>query len=302
MGKGVEQPWAILAFDHRGELSRSVFDKEIVDLMPEQLASLSEVKSIIFDGYVEAAKRGLCGVRSGVLVDEQFGAEVARRSAGRTLLAMPVEKADQDIFEFEYGKEFSRHIESFDPDYVKALVRFNADGDVLTRQTQLSRLHVLSQSLRKHQRKFIFELIVVPTDAQLESVGGDRVRFEDELRPGLVVRAMTEIISADIWVDVWKLEGVSSLGDAREIVETARAGNPSVDCLVLGAASAPDRLNQWLSVAARTDGFNGFAIGRSIWKDCIRSWLACEITREKAVATVAHRYIEYIDGYLAYEK
>jgi len=292
---------AILAFDHRGEFSRSVLDREVCDLTAEQLASLSEAKSLIFDGYVEAASRGLGPVRPGVLVDEQFGGEVARRSAGRTLLAMPVEQADQDVFEFEYGEEFDRHIESFDPDFVKALVRFNADSDAHTRQTQLTRLHVLSRWLRRHDRKFIFELIVRPTDQQLESVGGDRLRFEDELRPGLVVRAMSEVIAADILVDVWKLEGVSSLDDARVIVETARTGNPSIECVILGAASTPDRVNQWLSVAARTDGFNGFAIGRNIWKDCIRGWLASEITREEAVATVADGYIEYIDRYLAHE-
>src|SRR5918912_960391 len=44
-------------------------------------------------------------------------------------LAMPVEKSGQEEFDFEYGDDFGYHIERFDPDFSKVLVRYNPEGD-----------------------------------------------------------------------------------------------------------------------------------------------------------------------------
>jgi hypothetical protein len=44
-------------------------------------------------------------------------------------LAMPVEKSGQDEFDFEFGSDFGRHIEAFDPTFAKVLVRYNPEGD-----------------------------------------------------------------------------------------------------------------------------------------------------------------------------
>jgi len=297
-----ELPIAILAFDHRGEFSRSVYDREVDQLTPDEKASLSAAKSLIFDGYQLAASRGLGPVRSGILVDEEYGAAAVRRCADRDfLLAMPVEHADRDTFDFEYD-DFGSHIESFQPNFAKALVRYNPDSDHALNQTQLDRLLVLSAWLVGAGVKFMFELIVRPTPDQLAAVADDRVRFEDELRPALVVRAITEVLGAGIHVDLWKIEGVSSPTDAAEIVEAARRGNPSIEFVILGAAADEERVNQWLTTAAATDGFAGFAIGRNIWKECVRRWLAGEITKDEAVAIVADGYIDFIGRYLDYER
>lgn len=39
---------------------------------------------------------------------------------------MPVEKRGQEEFEFEYGEDFERHIEEFNPTFAKALVHIAA--------------------------------------------------------------------------------------------------------------------------------------------------------------------------------
>ena len=89
-----------------------------------------DAKEVIYEGFTEAAGRGVPREAAGVLVDEQYGASVARkaRSAG-DVLAMPVEKSGQAEFEFQYGDEFGLHIEEFDPVFAKVLVRYNPDGD-----------------------------------------------------------------------------------------------------------------------------------------------------------------------------
>ena len=53
---------------------------------------------------------------------------------------MPVEKSGQNEFDFQYGDDFGDHIEQFDPDFSKVLVRYNPDGDAEMNQRQAERL------------------------------------------------------------------------------------------------------------------------------------------------------------------
>ena len=53
------------------------------------------------------------------------------------ILAMPVEKSGQNEFDFEYGDQFGEHIERFDPDFSKVLVRYNPDGDAEMNKRQI---------------------------------------------------------------------------------------------------------------------------------------------------------------------
>ena len=80
---------------------------------------------------------------TGALVDEQFGGptQVPEQAKARGIkLAMPVEKSGQNEFDFEYGDDFGAHIERFDPDFSKVLVRYNPDGDAEMNERQAERL------------------------------------------------------------------------------------------------------------------------------------------------------------------
>ena len=77
---------------------------------------------------------------------------------------MPVEKSGQNEFDFQYGEEFGDHIEQFDPDFSKVLVRLNPDGDAEMNERQLERLKRLADWLHEHDRKFLFELLVPAED------------------------------------------------------------------------------------------------------------------------------------------
>ncbi len=77
-----------------------------------------------------AVSEGAEAGATGVLVDEQFGSTIPEQAREHGLkLAMPVEKSGQDEFDFQYGDDFGAHIEKFDPDFSKVLVRYNPDGD-----------------------------------------------------------------------------------------------------------------------------------------------------------------------------
>src|SRR5262249_26277885 len=172
---------------------------------PEQTAMIADAKHLIFEGIVQALGTSADPRLTGVLVDEQFGSTIPEEARAKGLkLAMPAERSGQNTFDFEYGEEVGEHIERFDPDFPKVLVRYNPDGDADENRAQLAKLKRLSDWLHKRDRKFLFELLVPAEPAQLDSVGGDAERYDSELRPELMRRTIAETQDAGIEVDIWK--------------------------------------------------------------------------------------------------
>src|SRR3712207_5997489 len=195
MSLGYSGKLYVLAFDHRGSFQKKMFGIE-GDPTPEQTETIADAKHLIFEGMLKAAEEGIDPSCTGCLVDEQFGVprgvpEQAKENG--LLLAMPVEKSGQNEFDFEYGDDFGAHIEKFDPDFSKVLVRYNPDDDRELNERQLGRLKRLADWLHENDRLFLFELLVPATDDQLEKVGGDSDRYDSELRPELMRRAIEEI-------------------------------------------------------------------------------------------------------------
>src|SRR4051794_17472167 len=225
MALGYHGKLYVLAFDHRGSFQKKMFGIE-GDPTPEETDTISDAKKIIYEGMALAADRGVDNDAVGVLVDEQFGGDIPREAKGKGLaLAMPVEKSGQNEFDFQYGDDFGDHIERFDPEFSKVLVRYNPDDpDTEMNKRQLDRLKTLADWLHEHDRRFLFELLVPATDAQLEKVGGDTDRYDAELRPELMRRAIADNQDAGVEVDIWKIEGVDERSDCQMLAEQTRSG------------------------------------------------------------------------------
>jgi 5-dehydro-2-deoxygluconokinase len=300
MALGYDGKLYILAFDHRGSFQKKMFGIE-GEPTAEQTATIADAKHLIFEGMIKAVETGsLPGDEIGVLVDEQFGDHIPAEAKARGLkLAMPVEKSGQDTFDFEYGEEFGEHILAFDPDFSKVLVRYNPDGDAEANKTQLGKLKRLADWLHDHDRKFLFELLVPAEPAQLEAVGGDTDRFDAELRPELMRRAIQEIQDFGVEVDIWKIEGVDAREDAERLARQTRTGpgRENVVCVLLGRGASDEKVEHWLRVAAPVEGFVGFAIGRSIWWDALKGFLEQTLDRETAAQQVADKYLHFIRVY-----
>jgi 5-dehydro-2-deoxygluconokinase len=290
----------VLAFDHRGSFQKKMFGIE-GDPTPEETETISDAKRLIFEGMLKAVEQGAEAGATGVLVDEQFGSDIPERAQEQGLkLAMPVEKSGQNEFDFQYGDDFGAHIEEFPTDFSKVLVRYNPDDpDAEMNNRQLGRLKELAEWLHAHDRKFLFELLVPATDEQLSSVDCDTDRYDAELRPELMRRAIEDVQNAGIEVDVWKIEGVDQQSDAAMLAEQARSGQgrEGVTCVLLGRGASTEKVEQWLREAAPVDGFVGFAIGRSIWWDALKGFLADELDRETAASQIAENYLHFIDVY-----
>jgi 5-dehydro-2-deoxygluconokinase len=298
MNLGYDQKLYILAFDHRGSFQKKFFGIE-GEPDAEQTAIIADAKHLIFEGVLQAVAAGADPALSGVLVDEQFGSTIPQEAEQAGLkLAMPAERSGQDMFDFQYGEDFGEHIQSFDPDFTKVLVRYNPEGDAAENAEQLRKLKILSDWLQQHERKFLFELLVPATGAQLESVAGDSERYDAELRPELMRRAIAEIQEVGIVVDIWKIEGVDERSDCEMLVEQARSGGrDGVVCVVLGRGADDAKVDQWLEAAAPVDGFVGFAIGRSIWWDPLKAYVDGKIERATGARKIAENYLRFVSVY-----
>jgi 5-dehydro-2-deoxygluconokinase len=295
MSVGYDKPLYVLPFDHRGSFQTKMFGWKGT-LTPEQTAEIAATKQVIYDGFKAAVAAGVAKDKAGILVDEQFGAAILLDAAKNGYsTSCPAEKSGQDEFDFEYGEEFGKHIEKFNPTFCKVLVRYNPGGDQAGNQRQAARLKRLSDYLHANNRRYMFELLVPAEVGQLAKLGGDKKKYDLEVRPGLMVQTIHQLQDAGVEADVWKIEGLDRREDCEKVVAAARrGGRDKVGCIVLGRGEDDRKVREWLGVAAAVPGFIGFAVGRTTFWDPLIDWRAKKTTREAAVAEIARRYREWV--------
>lgn len=299
MGLGFDGKLFILAFDHRGSFKKKMFGIGGRAPTPAEQERLEASKRLVYEGLQAALQAGAPPAAAGVLVDEEMGAAVARaaKEAG-VLLAMPVERSEQDPFDFEYGEDFAAHIEAFDPAFAKALVRWNPADDPEIKQLQAGRLRRLGDRLHERGRKYLFELLVPATPRQLALVGGNAADYDAHVRPFLMLEAIYEIQEAGIEPDVWKIEGIDAPEDCALVAAlTRRHGREAVKAVVLGRGADDARVEHWVRTAAAVPGYAGFAIGRTIWWDGVKAWKEGTLTRAQAAAAIGAAYQRFIHVY-----
>ena len=294
---GFNQPLYIQPFDHRGSFETGMFGWTGA-LTPDQTAAIAATKQVIYEGFKAALHRGVPRQKAGILVDEEFGSAILRdaRACGYTT-ACPAEKSGQVEFDFAYGEDFAQHIAAIQPTFCKVLVRYNPEGDGALNERQATRLKRLSDYLRNNgQSKFMFELLVPAEESQLSKVNENKQRYDLEIRPQLMVRAIQQLQDAEVEPDVWKIEGLDRREDCENVVAMAhREGRDNVGCIILGRGQSDKRVHEWLRTAAGVPGFIGFAIGRTSFWDPLIDLRAKKITRDAAVAEIARRFLEDVE-------
>ena len=297
--KGYPNDLYILAFDHRGTLTKGLLGVEGRQPSNEEVARVSSMKDIIFDGFLEASSKGINGGDPAILVDETFGLQVQNRAKEMGIkLAAPVEKSGQKVFDFEYGDDFGEKIKEVNADFVKILVRWNPDDDPETRQIQGERIKTLSEWLDENERKFLLEFLVPASEEQLASVDGDQARYDSEIRPKLAVQVVEEMRERGADPDIWKIEGLDTPEDCEKVAHAIRTGDrEDVIAVVLGRGASDEKVNEWLRAGSSVEGYKGFAIGRSIFWDALKSFHEGEKSREEAVEEIAQSYLGFLSVY-----
>ena len=224
--KGYSQDLYILAFDHRGTITKGLLGVEDREPTQDEANKVSEMKQIIFDGFLKANEYGITGGDPAILVDETFGLEVQQKAKEMNIkFAAPVEKSGQKVFDFEYGDQFGEKINEVGADFVKILVRWNPDDEEEIRETQGNRIKELSDWLTENDKKFLLEFLVPATEEQLASVENDQVRYDSEIRPKLAVKVVEEMRERGADPDIWKIEGLDTSEDCEKVAQAIRTGD-----------------------------------------------------------------------------
>lgn len=294
MSPGYNRPLYLLPFDHRHSYITGMFHFH-PPLTAEQRAAVTDSKHVIYEGFRKAVATGLPRERAGILVDEEFGADILRDAAEHGYVtALSTETSGSEEFEFEYGDAFAAHIESFGPTFAKVLVRYNPAGDAALNRRQTARLRVLSEYCRSANQRFMFELLVPATPEQLNNVQGRKGDYDLQIRPELMLTTIRTLQDAGVEPDVWKIEGLDRREDCERIVSVARRdGRDHVGCIVLGRGADEQKVATWLEVAASVPGFIGFAVGRTTFWDAVADNVGHRATREQAVSRISQRYQEW---------
>jgi myo-inositol catabolism protein IolC len=293
------QPLFIMAMDQRDSFG-SLFGVQDDQPTEKQLADMRAAKMLIFT----AARRvisdtPLVAGRLGILVDEQLGTDVARaaQEAG-FVLAMPVEKSGSKAFEFEYGDQFAEHIEAFDPDWVKVLVRYNPEDPAELREAQAANLRKLNDYAQASRRHWMLELLV-PATSEQSAKYEDSSLYDELARPGLTVQVIEALTKAGVHPGIWKLEGYETAAGAQQVLAAVHeAGQPESSCIVLGRNAPQRQVDHWLRVAAPLAGYVGFAVGRSNWRQPLVDYLAGKADQDQTESRIARHYRHFVHTYL----
>ncbi|MDB4984081.1 MAG: 5-keto-2-deoxygluconokinase [Patescibacteria group bacterium] len=285
----------ILPFDHRSFFEELLKFKE--PLTEEQKNQLTDYKKIIYGGYEKALILGVPAGESAILVDDEFGLDILTDAKKKGYFTLQSTEVSGDThFEFAHGNDWQEWIEKVQPTFVKALVRYNADGDDKLNAKSLAGLKKLSNYAHEEGYKFLIEPLVPATDEQLSSVDNDKKRYDAELRPMLTVKMIFEMQEAGVEPDIWKIEGFAKETAYEEVVAAARAGGRDhVGVISLGRNETDEIVEGWLRAGSHVKGVIGFAVGRTIFLDSLLKFQSGEFTRELAMETIAERFKHFYD-------
>ena len=106
-----------------------------------------------------------------------------------------------------------------------------------------------------------------------------------------IPRALDELYALGIKPDWWKLEPQSSPAAWAAIEKTIAKHDPWCrGVLLLGLDAPAEELEAGFAATASAPIVKGFAVGRTIFADSAREWLAGRIGDDQAVAAMAAKY------------
>ncbi|MBL4906669.1 MAG: 5-dehydro-2-deoxygluconokinase [Sneathiella sp.] len=265
------------AIDHR---------KQFVDMAEETGADLKRIgdfKMLSLKALTEVAN-GRPGF--GTLLDGSLGQDALHCAMeGDLWVARPVEMPGARPLEFEAGRDMGTILAEWPIDQiVKCLVPYHPDDPQEMRYIQEEKILTLAEACRHSGHQLLLEIIAGPygpIDTQT------------------VARALSRIYEMGVRPDWWKLEPASNAATWQAITDIISKNDPQCQGIViLGLeATLPDLMTSF-EIASKFDQIKGFAVGRSIFGDIAKNWLAETIDDHAAVTQMVDRFKTLVDGWL----
>jgi 5-dehydro-2-deoxygluconokinase len=265
----------VLAFDHR---------RQFFELAQEAGAAedrLPVLKRLLVDAVARVeAGRGLHG-RIGVLIDDVYGADALDAATGRGWwIGRPVEQPGSNPLVFERGRSIGTTLTSWPAEHViKCLVAYHPDDEVDSRLEQEAQVKALYDAAQVSGHELLLEIIPPRSLPAADD---------------LIVRSMKRFYNLGIHPEWWKLEALSpSQWRDVDALLAARDGFCR-GVLVLGLNAPIEELKASLADARDARTCRGFAVGRTLWVEPARSWLAGAIDDASLIDQVAANFADLI--------
>jgi 5-dehydro-2-deoxygluconokinase len=251
----------VLAIDHRWQL------EEAADELGVDRGRLRELKVLLGRAFRRVAEED---ESSGVLIDDVHGDEALEELTGSgAWISRAVEVAKSRPVEFVGGPNVAATLRTWPEEHVvKCNLYMHPEDDAEVRGVQEERVLQLYGACLANDRQLLLEVQPPPeTTYDGESVAA-------------LIRRFYELEVNPAW---WKIPPNPDPGVWARIGDVVREHDPyCAGLLVLGRAAEEEELAEPMC--------RGFAIGRSIYGEPARRWLAGEIDDEELQSSVAERY------------
>ena len=159
---------------------------------------------------------------------------------------------------------------------VKVLCFCHPDDDAATRAAQEETVKRLWQASRRNDLEFLLEIIP------------SKVGPVDDSTTATLIR---QFYAAGIYPDWWKLEPLKTHAAWAQAIAAIEENDPHTRGIVVLGLDAPEaELSASFGVAAAFPLVRGFAVGRTIFGDVARGWMAGDLSDDAAVAEMAARF------------
>ncbi len=261
----------IFAFDHRGQLFElaqqgGADPKRISDLKLLFVEAVAQVESDLRQRGVDADV--------GLLADQRFGQDALNAATGRGWwVARPVERQGSRPLTFEHGRSIGSNLIAWPKEQIiKCLVQFHPDDEPLLRLEQEAQIRGLYEASQVSGHELLLE-IIPPKD-------------HPSTHPDVLYRAIKRLYNLGIYPAWWKIESPSA-AEWEQLDSLIQERDPYCRGVVLLGLNAPiEALAEGFRNAKASATCRGFAVGRTIFQEPSRAWLAGDIDDQTLIAQV----------------
>jgi len=272
----------VFAFDHRWQLV------ELAQKGGQDPARICAIKQL----FIQAVERVEGKLREqgveadvGILADQRFGQDALNAATGRGWwVARPVEVQGSRPLAFEHGRSIGSNLIAWPQEQIiKCLVQFHPDDEPLLRLEQEAQLKGLYQAAQTSGHELLLE-VVPPKD-------------HPSTYPDVLYRSLKRLYNLGIYPAWWKIEAQSA-EQWQQLDELIEARDPYCRGVVLlGLNASAQSLAEGFRQASRSRTCRGFAVGRTIFQEPSRAWMAAEIDDETLIQQVQQTFEQLIQAW-----
>ncbi|MGV8865033.1 MAG: bifunctional 5-dehydro-2-deoxygluconokinase/5-dehydro-2-deoxyphosphogluconate aldolase [Pseudomonas sp.] len=272
----------IFAFDHRGQLV------ELAQKAGRDLSSIGQLKQLFIKAVervdIDLKQRGI-EADVGLLADQRFGQDSLNAATGRGWwVARPVEVQGSRPLMFEHGRSIGSNLLNWPQEHIiKCLVQFHPDDEPLLRLEQEAQIMGLYQAAQASGHELLLE-IIPPKD-------------HPSSYPDVLYRALKRLYNLGIFPAWWKIEAQTA-EVWQQLDELIRERDPYCRGVVLLGLNAPvEALANGFKQARHSSSCRGFAVGRTIFQEPSRAWMAGEIDDATLISRVQATFGRLIESW-----